>query len=304
MATFSFTRLSSGTVKVVTADDTYFIPGDCKVDPNNTLNRIVITDRYGAKITMDSATDTINIAGVQNTGTATEIAEDLATDIFFLASSGGAAAWGDITGTLSDQSDLNTALNARALITPPRILAYQALGSTIIAEAFACSLNEAESSTNLSSGVMIWVSVYLTSAQTITGVKFRQYTQGNFTGSNENSISLYSYSGGTITRVAVSANDANIWKGASSSTQAVPFGTPYTASAGVYYIGLLYSQSAQTTAPALFAAPSLGDNTIVVGDFTNSARFVASVGGRTSSPASIAMSSIGNNGSRFWLALY
>jgi hypothetical protein len=114
MATFSFTRLSSGTVKVVTADDTYFIPGDCKVDPNNTLNRIVITDRYGAKITMDSATDTINIAGVQNTGTATEIAEDLATDIFFLASSGGAAAWGDLTGTLSDQTDLQTALDAKS----------------------------------------------------------------------------------------------------------------------------------------------------------------------------------------------
>jgi hypothetical protein len=89
MATYSFTRLSSGTVKVVADGNTYFIPGDCKVNPNDSLNRIIITDRYGAKITMDSELDTINIAGIANTGTATEIAEDLATDIFFLASSGG-----------------------------------------------------------------------------------------------------------------------------------------------------------------------------------------------------------------------
>lgn len=90
MATYSFTRLSSGTVKVVADGNTYFIPGDCKVNPEDSLNRIIITDRYGAKITMDSELDTINIAGIANTGTATEIAEDLATDIFFLASSGGA----------------------------------------------------------------------------------------------------------------------------------------------------------------------------------------------------------------------
>jgi hypothetical protein len=89
MATYSFTRLSSGTVKVVADGNTYFIPGGCLINPNDTLDRIIVTSTFGHKITMDSALDTINIGGVANTGTATEIAEDLATDIFFLASGGG-----------------------------------------------------------------------------------------------------------------------------------------------------------------------------------------------------------------------
>lgn len=88
MATFSFTRLSSGTVKVVTPTDTFFIPAaDCKIDPNDTLNRIVI-EGYRKRVEMNSSTDTINVGGSPQSGTATEIAEVLATDIFFLASRG------------------------------------------------------------------------------------------------------------------------------------------------------------------------------------------------------------------------
>lgn len=90
MATFSFTRLASGTIKVVADGNTFFLPGGCRIDPNDTYNRIIIYSSFGDKIQMDSALDTINIAGVPNTGTATEISEDLASDIFFLASSGGA----------------------------------------------------------------------------------------------------------------------------------------------------------------------------------------------------------------------
>lgn len=88
MSTFSFTRLESGTVKIVNDSNTYFVPGDCQVNANDSLNRIIITDRFGSTFTIDSALDTVNIAGVLNTGTASEIAEDLSNEIFFLVNGG------------------------------------------------------------------------------------------------------------------------------------------------------------------------------------------------------------------------
>jgi hypothetical protein len=86
MATFAFSRLSSGTVKVVADTNTYFFGGATKLDPNDTLERIIIFDSFGKKLDIDTSADTVTIEGVTATGTATEIAEDLATDIFFLAS--------------------------------------------------------------------------------------------------------------------------------------------------------------------------------------------------------------------------
>jgi hypothetical protein len=305
MATFSFTRLSSGTVKVVADGDTYFIPGNCKVNPYDTLNRIIITDPFNKKIEMDSSTDTINIAGVQNTGTATEIAEDLATDIFFLASGGGAAAWGDITGTLSDQTDLNTALATKAGLDPINILAYAALGSSIKAETLSCRLVEGITSWALSDSQRHYFSIYLPKAATLTGVRFHQTTQGNYTADNYNGIGLYSYSGGTLTLVASSADNGNIWKGGTNTIQSAAFSSTYAAVAGIYYVLPLYNQSAQTTAPQLGAATALSNGALMAADFTNSAVLNGSSGAATTAlPATQAMSGLSNSGSRPWFGLY
>lgn len=91
--------------------------------------------------------------------------------------------------------------------------------------------------------------VYIPYACTITGVSWCETVQGNFTGDNENSFSLYTSDGTTLTEAASSANDANIFK-AATGVQATPFATPYSASAGVYWVGTLYNNSATVTDPS------------------------------------------------------
>jgi hypothetical protein len=112
MPTTTFTRLSSGAVLMVNEGKTESLPGNCRL-------KIVYPNRihvvYDREVVADfPITNTIVSNGATLSGTAEEIVEDLATDIFFLASSGGAGAWGDIPGTLSDQTDLQTALDAKS----------------------------------------------------------------------------------------------------------------------------------------------------------------------------------------------
>jgi hypothetical protein len=115
--TLSFTRLSSGMVKAVKNSDPINIPGDCIVDPNPHTGKVFIVTREYRVLMEFSATDTITktVDGSTSSvsGTAEAIADSLTTDVFFLASSSGASAWGDLTGTLSDQTDLQTALDEK-----------------------------------------------------------------------------------------------------------------------------------------------------------------------------------------------
>lgn len=156
---------------------------------------------------------------------------------------------------------------------------------------------EVRAGSNLTDGRIEFAAIYVQQSSTLTGVGFYQTVAGNFTGDNTNGIALYSYSGGTLTKVAETANDANILKGTSNTWQKATFATPYAADAGIYYVAFLYNSSAQTTAPAVGTANysnsgASGQGTL----FTNSARVAGILNSQTSFPSTVASSSLSGAG--------
>jgi len=136
------------------------------------------------------------------------------------------------------------------------------------------------------------VAVFVPIAQTITGVKWFQTTQGSFTGSGYNGVALFTYSAGTLTRVALSTDSEATWETATANTWgSVAFATPFSASAGLYYIGLLYNGGA--TAPAIGGTVNSTNANVNIADFTNSAELSLTLGSQTAMPSSVSMSGAG-----------
>lgn len=127
----------------------------------------------------------------------------------------------------------------------------QALGSVAIVLPIGASQPHTTNKT-LADGTAYWQSFYLPVIDTITGMQFIQRTQGGYTAADSNCVALYSVSGATYTRVAMSANNGDLWKGAGYSLQTVDFTSPYIAAAGVYMICMTYNQSAETTPPNIY----------------------------------------------------
>jgi hypothetical protein len=145
---------------------------------------------------------------------------------------------------------------------------YQAMGSTIKAMNVGLNIsNVAAGTQTLTDNRAHYVVVYLSTPQTITGVKLWQVAQGDYTADNFNGVALYSVSGGTLTQRAVSINDGNIWKATAESMITKAFAASYAAPAGLYYIALVYNSSAQTTAPTLGGVASRTN--LMAWDFTN-----------------------------------
>lgn len=177
------------------------------------------------------------------------------------------------------------------LTEDPIVLAQQAMGSTIKGVCVACrSFRDMLSQATLATGTIYITAYYLTQSATITGVKYYQQTQGNFTANNENRFGLYTYSGGVLTLVASSANNTNLWKGTAGTVVSEPFSSPYSAAAGLYFIVGIYNASGTPpTNPATGACSAKIGVNVANGDFTNSARFTAT-GSATTLPSSITMS--------------
>ena len=216
----------------------------------------------------------------------------------------GATAWGQITGTLSNQADLQAALTAK-LSDNTDILAYAALGGNFLAETVGQRLSLANVSTNMTDNQIKYTAVYLPKAATITGAKFYVRVLGSYTPDQNNRIGLYSYSGGTLTLVASCANTAALWTSGANAIQTIPFTTPYAAAAGIYYVAFLYNNSAQVTGPALGSCVAL-NNAAMSGTaygFTNSAKLHGTSTGNDI-PASIAMTAITASTITSWVALY
>lgn len=183
--------------------------------------------------------------------------------------------------------------------------AMEALGSACKAMTVGCdALTNITTTTAMVDGTRLFNAVWLPTPQTITGVKFYQGTQGNFTGDNFNGIGLYSYSGGTLTQVAVTANDANIWKGASGTWQTVPFSATVALQPGIYFYCFMYNNSAETTAPTIGVAQPVGASGVAVGDFSNSAKLTCNQTTQTTMPSSIAMTSLSSFTTRQFAILY
>lgn len=180
--------------------------------------------------------------------------------------------------------------------------ALYALGSAIL---FQTVGNKGIDTTfSLADGTIRFAAVYVNRNCTLTGVKFYQSTQGSFTGDNTNGLALYSYSGGTLTKVAETANDENIWKGTANTYQTVAFATPYVASQGIYFVAALYNTSAQTTAPTIGAYAGMTNAAMSGYDFTNSAKLYGTLAAQATLPASQASSGITAGTAPIWFALY
>lgn len=185
------------------------------------------------------------------------------------------------------------------------ILAFAELGSSIKAEPVGISLALcALSNASLADGRVDFIPVYLPAAKTITGVMFHQTTQGVYTADNYNGVGLYSYSGGTLTLVASSTDDGNIWKTVSTTWKTKAFSSPYSAAAGLYFVALLYNSSAQTTAPQILKTNSAGSITQFGIDFTNSAKLFGNLAGQNTLPATQAMSGVSGATDSRYVAVY
>lgn len=218
-----------------------------------------------------------------------------------------------ITGNAGTATTLQTARNINGksfngsadIVVDADLLAYEALGSPILGQTVNQRLEYSNVSTALVDGQIKYEAVYLTKAATLTGIKVYVRVVGNYTGDNNNRVGLYSYSSGTLTLVASSANNATLWTSAANAIQTIPFSSTYAASAGLYFVGFLYNNSAQTTAPTLASGVAL--NNLVMAStamgFTNSAKLHGTSSG-TDLPSSIAMSSITASVIPSWVAIY
>jgi hypothetical protein len=200
-------------------------------------------------------------------------------------------------------------LDANGILTPAQvpeddtILAYQALGSSVKAQVVGLGIDRITTTGTMSPGILSLTAVYLKKPSTITGVRWFQAVQGNYTADDYNGVGLYSYSGGTLTLEASSTDDGDIWKGANDTWQNKDFSSPYVASAGIYYVGLLLNRSAHVTLPGIGVTSSSRAGTPPF-DFTNSAFIHATKSSQTSLPATLSASTANVANIQRYVAIY
>lgn len=184
----------------------------------------------------------------------------------------------------------------------PDLTMLNHLGAALKSQNFPINIQSTSSVKALLDARVEYYAINIYEAATITGVKWIQAISGVYTGNEYNGVGLYTYSGGTLTLVASSTNDANLWTVSTNSLGSKDFTTPYSAAAGIYYVGLLYNQSAQTTAPTI--GSKLGHNIGATGLFTNSASIAMTQNTQTEFPSSVATTSLTATNSYGWVALY
>ncbi len=138
----------------------------------------------------------------------------------------------------------------------------------------------------------------------LTGVNFIPSNNANYTGNNYNGIGLYSYSGGTLTRIAMTTNASNFWVNTSGALVSKAFSAPVNVTSGLYYVAFLYSNSSQTTAPNLYGYTPAYITRFLTMDFTNSAMMSGYIASQTSLPTTQAMSGLTAVSTNHWFALY
>lgn len=208
--------------------------------------------------------------------------------------------------TLTTSRNINgVAFNGSADINDDVSLnSYLAGGSPWLAQTMDLNLMQAGTSTALVDNTLRLVPVYLPKAATVTGIRVYVRTQGSYTGDNNNKVGLYSYSGGTMTLVASSTNSSSLWTSAANAFQTIAFSSTYSASAGLYFVGLLYNNSAQTTAPTLAGGTAFNNVAMVTYQGTNSIKYFGTLGSSNDLPSSQAMSGVTGVTASYWVALY
>jgi hypothetical protein len=96
-----------------------------------------------------------------------------------------------------------------------------------------------------------YILAYVQDTVRITALQYQMNSAGSYTvdGTEFNGMALYSTSGTTATRIAITANTATAWTQAANSIATLNLTAPVTLYPGVYYVGFLYNFLVQTTAP-------------------------------------------------------
>lgn len=199
-----------------------------------------------------------------------------------------------------------TAGQLGSLLYDPSIQVIRALGSGLKAQTFGLNLALANTAFTAADGTLRFTAVYLPKAEILTGISIVIRIQGNFTADANNKLGLYSYNAGTLTKVAESANDPNtIWKSAANAFVKVPFaGGTYVAAPGVYFVAMLYNNSAQTTAPVIAGGVNMNNAIQATLDFTSSAKISSTLAAQTDLPSAQAMSGVTASANIGWFGLY
>jgi len=123
----------------------------------------------------------------------------------------------------------------------------------------------------------------------------RSNLRGVYAADNYNGIALYRLTGGTsLSKVTETANNGDLWKGASYSLQTIPFTSAQTLTPGVYYVVGLYNSSSQTTAPNIYCWNYLGAiNSSLTG--TNGNRIAGTLASQTSLPSTISANTLSSS---------
>ena len=118
------------------------------------------------------------------------------------------------------------------------------------------------SGTAFTDNTLYLTSIFIPKTSIISGIGYIISTQGSYTADEYNGIGLYSYDSTNekLVLIASTTNDGDIWKAAANAYATKDFTTPITVNSGIYYVGLLYNNSAQVTAPILMV--SAGQTTI------------------------------------------
>lgn len=162
---------------------------------------------------------------------------------------------GTITGAdVQDGSITSADIAAGAtFVKPVELRIAQGMGANLVAMSLDPAL--ASQAKNVPSSYDL-ISVLVPEATTITGVRLPVSTAGVYT-NTLTTIGLYSIdpATGTITRVAITPDDATLLKTAGTVSKA--FTAPYAAAAGVYYVAVGYSATGVTTTPQIAASGAM-----------------------------------------------
>jgi hypothetical protein len=283
--------------------------------PDNTGSAVNITNNYGILINDQTAgTGTINytnrwgiyqegasdlnyfngnllIKSTTNSGEALQVNGSAKATNVIISEQSAPATPAASTGILYAKTDnlpyYKNDLGTEYSLTAPENLTnviFRQLGSQFIGYPVANPSLFITANALLVNQTAIFVAYYLQFDQTITGVKFFQSVQGVYTANNYNGVGLYTFNAGTMTLVASSTNDGNIWKGTAATWQTKAFSSTYVATAGIYFVSLLYNSSAETTAPQI-GMTTAGSTAVQSYDFSNSVKLNSTIAGQTALPA-------------------